>query len=102
MRIGFEVTWKIGIVCVILALGTGTILGSQAFPKTVIETQTLLPDGINTPQLAETDCVDVNTMDAMLMNQIIFEKTNCWQEILQDENGQTIIIGNCNIPQRGE
>jgi len=94
MRIDFEITWKLGIVCVILALGTGTVIGSQAFPRTITET----PQS----QLLETNCVDVNTMDKMLMNQIIFEKTNCWERILQDENGTPIIIGDCIIPKRGE
>ena len=94
MRIDFEITWKLGIVCVILALGTGTVIGSQLFPRTITETPP--------SQLLETNCVDVNTMDKMLMNQIIFEKTNCWERILQDENGTPIIIGDCIIPKRGE
>ncbi len=91
MIIDFEITWKLGIVCVILALGTGTVIGSQAFPRTITETPP--------SQLLETNCVDVNTLDSMLMGQIVFEKTNCYGTIIQDENGTTRIIEDCIIPQ---
>ena len=93
-----KLDWKLGVICVVIALGTGAVIGSQAFPKTITET---IP-----AEFQETNCIDLNTMeklmDTMLVNQVIFEKTYCWQEIIQDENGQAIIIGNCNIPQRGE
>jgi len=90
MRIDFEIN-RVQIAAITMFFAAGIVFGSLAFPRTITETPPA--------QLLETNCVDVNTMDSMLMGQIVFEKTNCYGTIIQDENGTTRIIEDCIIPQ---
>jgi len=96
MRLTMDLSWQ-KLLIITLVFGTGAVIGSQAFPKTVNETQTL------PAQFQDSDCIDVNTMetmlDTMLTKQILFEKQYCYDKVFQDENGASIIIGDCMIPQ---